>query len=69
MKCGIRMKQMVQRGGVSTKIRYSKLQEELWNELDEMDREFIEFHDIDIQQLALLKASQLGLTDFKVFFF
>lgn len=60
------MRNYVQRGAISDRVRYSRLRETVWNEVYSLDKEGIVLHDCDIQFIAMTKAREIGLHDFKV---
>lgn len=59
------MRKYVKRGGVSIRPQYQKLRENVWNDTQALDNEQHVIHDNDIQEIAMMKAMELGLHDFK----
>lgn len=60
------MRKYVQRGAVSSKVRYEKLRNSIWEEVLSLDRQMITIHDRDIQEIAMIKAKEFGLHEFVV---
>lgn len=60
------MRKYVKKGGVSTKLRYRVLRENTWSEIEDLDKDEQVIHDKDIQEIAMSKAMELGLHEFKV---
>lgn len=60
------MRNYVKRGAVSDRARYARLREAVWTEVYSLDKEGIVMHDCDIQYIAMTKAQELNLHDFKV---
>lgn len=62
----IRMRNYIKRGSLSNRIVYKNLQEDVWNEVYSLDKEGVVLHDNDIQHIAMIKAKQRNLHNFKV---
>lgn len=62
-----RMRNYVKRGSISSRVEYAKLREDVWNEVYSLDKEGAVLHDTDIQQIAMIKAKERNLHDFKVY--
>lgn len=60
------MRTYVKRGFVSNRIEYNRLSESVWDEVYSLDKEGVVLHDTDIQQIAMIKAQEKGLVNFKV---
>lgn len=60
------MRKYVTRGTISNRIEYERLRNDVWNEVYSLDKEGVVLHDNDIQQIAMLKAKDKGLHNFKV---
>lgn len=60
------MRKYVKRGSVSSKVQYKKLKDLVWKEFEQLEQEQLILHDSDVKEIALIKATELGLTDFKV---
>lgn len=60
------MRGYVKRGAVSSKINYARWRDSVWNEFYSLDKEGVVLHDCDIQYIAMTKANELNLHDFKV---
>lgn len=60
------MRNYVKRGAVSNRTRYTQLSEAVWNEVYSLDKEGVVLHDCDIQSIAMTKARELNLHEFKV---
>lgn len=60
------MRQYVKRGAVSSKAKYLELREKVWDEVRALDQEQHVIHNRDIQEIAMCKAMELGLHEFKV---
>lgn len=60
------MRNYVKRGTVSNRIEYERLSNDVWNEVYSLDKEGVVLHDNDIQQIAMIKAQEKGLHNFKV---
>lgn len=61
------MRQHVKRGGVRNRMTYLKLKNVVWAEVQAMDHEQIIIHRRTIQEIAQIKAIELGIPNFKVF--
>lgn len=61
-----RMRKYIQRGSVSSRIEYARLRDAIWNEVYSLDKEGVVLHDSDIQRIAMIKAKERSLHDFKV---
>lgn len=61
------MRNYVKRGAVSSRVSYAKLREDVWSEVYSLDKEGVVLHDNDIQQIAMIKAKERNLHDFKVY--
>lgn len=62
------MRGYIRRGCLPSRTQYRNLKIEVFEKIEELDKNQMVFHDIDIQQIAMLKAKQMGLNDFKVIF-
>lgn len=60
------MRSYIKRGSVSNRNRYRQLRDDVWNEVYTLDKEGVVLHDCDIQQIAMIKAREIYLLDFKV---
>ena len=60
------MRNYVKRGTTSNRIEYDRLQRDVWNEVYSLDKEGVVLHDNDIQHIAMIKAQERGLYNFKV---
>lgn len=60
------MRKYVRSGGVNSRIQYKQLREKVWEEVFRLDRDLHIFHDNDIQEIAMIKAKELGLHEFLV---
>lgn len=60
------MRSYIKRGSVSNRNRYRQLRDDVWNEVYTLDKEGVVLHDCDIQQIAMIKAREINLLDFKV---
>lgn len=60
------MRKYIQRGSVSNRMAYANLREDVWNEVYSLDKEGVVLHDNDIQCIAMTKAKQRNLPEFKV---
>lgn len=63
---GYRMRKYVKRGGMSVKVLYDFLKKNVLDEIWKLDREQHVIHNNDIQHIAMIKAIELGISDFKV---
>lgn len=61
-----RMRSYIKRGSVSNRIAYEQLRYDVWNEVYSLDKEKVVLHDCDIQQIAMIKARERNLLNFKV---
>ena len=62
------MRKNIIRGGLSSRELYKILRENVWKEIQKMDKEELCIHDRDIQEVALIEAEKLNLNQFKVIF-
>lgn len=60
------MRQYIKKGGVSSRLLYQRLKEEVWKEFWQLDRDQYTIHGSDIQQIAMNKAAELGIQGFQV---
>lgn len=60
------MRKYVKRGSVSSRVDYEKLRKDVWSEIYSLDKEGVVLHDNDIQNIAMMKAKEIGLHGFKV---
>lgn len=60
------MRRYVRRGSVSTRIQYEQLRKDVWNEFYKMYTDGNVLHDNDIQFIAMVKAKERELHNFKV---
>lgn len=60
------MRSYIKRGSVSNRNSYRQLRDDVWNEVYTLDKEGVVLHDCDIQQIAMIKAREINLLDFKV---
>lgn len=60
------MRNYIKPGSVSSRIEYEKLSNEVWDEVYSLDKEGVVLHDSDIQQIAMIKAREKNLLNFKV---
>lgn len=60
------MRNYVKRGSVSSRINYARLRDDVWNEVYSLDKEGVVLHDNDIQNIAMVKAKERNLNEFKV---
>lgn len=66
LHCYFRLRKYIQRGSVSNRMAYANLREDVWNEVYSLDKEGVVLHDNDIQCIAMIKAKQRNLPEFKV---
>lgn len=62
----IRMRGYVKRGGVSSRIEYGRLENDVYDEVYSLDKEGVALHDNDVQHIAMVKAQEKGVDNFKV---
>lgn len=60
------MRKYIRRGMVSTKIEYERLRKDVWDEFYKFYTDGNALHDSDIQFIAMVKAKERGLLNFKV---
>lgn len=60
------MRNYVKRGSISNRIEYDRLSNDVWDEIYSLDNEGVVLHDNDIQQIAMIKAREKNLLNFKV---
>lgn len=60
------MRHHIKRGSVSNRIEYNRLKDGVWEEVYSLDKEGVVLHDADVQQIAMIKAKERGLHNFKV---
>lgn len=60
------MRRYVKRGCVSSRQAYNELKWKVWEEVHTLDLNREVFHGHDIQEIAMHKAREMGLHDFKV---
>lgn len=60
------MRSYVKRGTISNRVEYERLRNEVWNEFYSLDKEGVVLHDNDLQEIAMMKAQEKGLHNFKV---
>lgn len=60
------MRRYVERGGISSKVQYKQLQNKVWEEFMELNDNCEIITGDDLQQIAMLKAMELGLKNFQV---
>lgn len=60
------MRIMVKRGFVSSRVLYKKLRKAVWEEIQMLDDRQQVLHGRDIQEIAMIKAKELGLPEFTV---
>lgn len=51
---------------MSSRIEYEKLRNDVWSEFYSLDKEGVVLHDCDIQQIAMIKAREREMHNFKV---
>ena len=59
------MRKFIRNGGITHKETYEQPRNIVWEEVQNLDRNMITFHDRDIKEIALLKAREIRLIDFK----
>lgn len=60
------MRKYIRRGSVTTRIEYERLRKEVWKDFYQYYTDGQVLHDNDIQFIAMVKAKEMGLHDFKV---
>lgn len=60
------MRKYVNRGGASTIVQYRELKNKVWAEIRTLDLGQHVIHNRDIQEIAMSKAMEMGLTEFQV---
>lgn len=60
------MRRYVERGSISTRKQYEYLRKDVWDEFYKLYTDGNVLHDNDIQSIAMVKAKERGLHDFKV---
>lgn len=61
-----RMRGYLKRGTMSNRIEYNLLRNEVWDEVYSLDKEGVVLHDNDIQQIAMIKAQNRNIHNFRV---
>lgn len=61
-----RMRRYIRRGSVSNHLTYRILRKDVWEEVYSLLTEGVVLHDADLQQIAMIKADEKGLREFKV---
>lgn len=60
------MRNYVKRGSISSRIEYERFRTDVWDEIYSLDKEGVVLHDNDIQQIAMIKAREKNLLNFRV---
>lgn len=60
------MRSYIKRGTIKHQIDYERLRNDTWNEVYSLNKEGVILYDSDIQQIAMAKANERNLHDFKV---
>lgn len=61
-----RMRSHIKRGSIKNRFDYEILRNDVWNEVYSLDKEGVILYDSDLQQIAMIKANERNLHDFKV---
>lgn len=60
------MRNYIKRGGMTNKSEYERLRDDVYDEVYSLEKEGVLLQDNDIQQIAMLKARDKNLHNFKV---